>query len=123
METKENTISESNKVIETLTKELESLNAEELHEFFKFFYKMNHTHGNMMYLDQFDEFLSSFDSNPFKVNEDKKFRKQLIDSVIKYAHDYMSLITAAVLIKKKFNIEELTRNYYASVDLFDGNWF
>ena len=122
METKENTINESNKVIETLTKELESLNAEELHEFFKFFYKMNHTHSNMMYLDQFDEFLSSFDSNPFKVNEDKKFRKQLIDSVIKYAHDYMSLITAAVLIKKKFNIEELTRNYYASVDLFDGNW-
>ena len=46
METKENTINESNKVIETLTKELESLNAEELHEFFKFFYKMNHTHGN-----------------------------------------------------------------------------
>ena len=123
METKENTINESNKVIETLTKELESLNAEELHEFFKFFYKMNHTHGNMMYLDQFDEFLSGFDSNPFKVNEDKKFRKQLIDSVIKYTHDYMSLITAAVLIKKKFNIEELTRNYYASVDLFDGNWF
>ena len=123
METKENTINESNKVIETLTKELESLNAEELHEFFKFFYKMNHTHSNMMYLDQFDEFLSGFDSNPFKVNEDKKFRKQLIDSVIKYTHDYMSLITAAVLIKKKFNIEELTRNYYASVDLFDGNWF
>ena len=63
METKENTINESNKVIETLTKELESLNAEELNEFFKFFYKMNHTHGNMMYLDQFDEFLSGFDSN------------------------------------------------------------
>ena len=123
METRENTTNESNKVIETLTKELESLNAEELHEFFKFFYNMNHTHSNMMYLDQFDEFLSGFDSNPFKVNEDKKFRKQLIDSVIKYAHDYMSLITAAVLIKKKFNIEELTRNYYASVDLFDGNWF
>ena len=123
METKENTINESNKVIETLTKELESLNAEELHEFFKFFYKMNHTHSNMMYLDQFDEFLSGFDSNPFKVNEDKKFRKQLIDSVIKYTHDYMSLITAAVLIKKKFNIEELTRNYYASVDLFDGDWY
>ena len=123
METKENTINESNKVIETLTKELESLNAEELHEFFKFFYKMNHTHGNMMYLDEFDEFLSGFDSNPFKVNEDKKFRKQLIDSVIKYTHDYMSLITAAVLIKKKFNTEELARNYYASVDLFDGNWF
>jgi hypothetical protein len=77
----------------------------------------------MMYLDQFEEFLSNFDSNPFKVNEDKKFRKQLIDNVIKYANDYMSLITAAVLIKKKFNMEELTRNYYASVDVFQDNWF
>ena len=84
---------------------------------------MNHIHGNMMYLDQFEEFLSNFDSNPFKVNEDKKFRKQLIENVIKYATEYMSLITAAVLIKKKFNIEELTRNYYASVDVFQGDWF
>ena len=123
MENKENITPENNKVIETLTKELESLSAQELHEFFKFFYKLNHTHSNTMYLDQFEEFLGSFDSNPFKVNEDKKFRKQLIYNVIKYANDYMSLITAAVLIKKKFTIEELTKNYYASVDLFDGDWF
>lgn len=123
MENRETAINESNKAIETLTKELESLSNEELHEFFKFFYKMNHTHSNMMYIDQFEEFLGNFDSNPFKVNEDKKFRKQLIDNVIKYTHDYMSLITAAVLIKKKFNMEELTRNYYASVDVFDGDWY
>jgi hypothetical protein len=123
MENKETAMNETNKVVETLTKELESLSNEELHEFFKFFYKLNHTHSNMMYLDQFEEFLSSFDSNPFKVNEDKKFRKQLIDNVIKYAKDYMSLITAAILIKKKFTIEELTRNYYASVDIFQDNWF
>jgi hypothetical protein len=123
MENKEVAIKETNKVVETLTKELESLNAEELHEFFKFFYKLNHTHSNMMYLDQFEEFLGSFDSNPFKVNEDKKFRKQLIDAVIKYAYDHMSLITAAVLIKKKFNMEELTRNYYTNVDLFEGDWY
>ena len=123
MENKETAIKETDKVIETLTKELESLSNEELHDFFKFFYKLNHTHSNTMYLDQFEEFLGSFDSNPFKVNEDKRFRKQLIDNVIKYANDYMSLITAAVLIKKKFTIEELTRNYYASVDLFDGSWF
>ena len=123
MENKEKINPEVNKVIDTLAKELESLNAEELHEFFKFFYKMNHSHSNMMYLDQFEEFLGSFDNNPFKVNEDKRFRKQLIDNVIKYAHDYMSLITAAVLIKKKFNMEELTRNYYASVDVFDGDWY
>ncbi len=123
MENKENKASETNKVTETLTKELESLSNEELHDFFRFFYKMNHTHGNMMYLDQFEEFLSNFDSNPFKINEDKKFRKQLIDNVIKYAKDYMSLITAAILIKKKFTIEELTRNYYANVDVFEDGWF
>ena len=72
---------------------------------------MNHTHSNMMYLEQFEEFLSSFDSNPFKVNEDKKFRKQLIDNIIKYAYDHMSLITAAVLIKKKFTIDEIIEKF------------
>ena len=123
MENKETATNETNKVVETLTKELESLSNEELHEFFKFFYKLNHTHSNMMYLDKFEEFLGSFDSNPFKVNEDKKFRKQLIENIIKYAHDHMSLITAAVLIKEKFTMEELTQNYYASVDLFDGSWY
>ena len=123
MENKENKAPETNKIIDTLTKELESMNAEELHEFFKFFYKLNHSHSNMMYLDQFEEFLGSFDSNPFKVNEDKKFRKQLIDAVIKYSYDHMSLITAAALIKKKFNMEELTRNYYTNVDLFEGDWY
>ena len=123
METKENITPEVNKITETLSKELESLSAEGLHEFFKFFYKMNHAHGNMIHIDQFEEFLESFDSNPFKINDDKKFRKQLIDNIIKYAFDHMSLITAAVLIKKKFTIEELTRNYYSSVDLFAGDWY
>ena len=123
METKENFTPEVNKITETLSKELESLSAEGLHEFFKFFYKMNHAHGNMIHIDQFEEFLESFDSNPFKINDDKKFRKQLIDNIIKYAFDHMSLITAAVLIKKKFTIEELSRNYYSSVDLFTGDWY
>ena len=123
MEPKENITPEVNKITETLSKELESLSAEDLHEFFKFFYKMNHAHGNMIHIDQFEEFLESFDSNPFKINDDKKFRKQLIDNIIKYAFDHMSLITAAILIKKKFTIEELTRNYYSSVDLFTGDWY
>jgi intein/homing endonuclease len=123
MEDKETVINETSKVTETLIKELESLNDEELHEFFKFFYKMNHAHGNMITQDYFEEFLETFDSNPFKVNEDKKFKKQLIDAVIKYSHDLTSLITAAVLIKRKFTIEEIADNYYASVDLFGGGWF
>ena len=123
MENKETAINETNKIIETLTKELESLSPEGLHEFFKFFYQMNHTHANMITPDNFDEFLEAFDSNPFKVNEDKRFRKQLTDAIIRYAHDHMSLITAAVLIKKKFTVEELADNYYASVDLFAGSWY
>ena len=120
MENKENTV---DKVTETLTKELESLSSEGLHDFFKFFYRLNHQHGNMIELDRFEEFLEAFDSNPFKINEDKAFRKQLIENIVKYAHDHMSLITAAILIKKKFTVEELTQNYYASVDVFDGNWY
>ena len=123
MENKENAVNQANKVTETLTKELESLSAEGLHEFFKFVYKMNHSCANMMLPDRFEEFLSTFDENPFKVNEDKKFRRQLIDNVIKYSHDHISLMTAAVLIKKKFTIEELAQNYYASVDLFAGDWY
>ncbi|MBR6687117.1 MAG: hypothetical protein IKL69_06920 [Paludibacteraceae bacterium] len=123
MEYKDNANNQVDKVTETLTKELESLSTEGLHEFFKFVYKLNHMHSNMIAQDKFEEFLEAFDSNPFKLNEDKAFRKQLIENIIKYAHDHISLITAAVLIKKKFTIEELTRNYYASVDLFDGNWY
>ena len=123
MENKVNANPEANKVIDTLTQELESLSSEELHEFFKFFYKMNHNQANMITPDNFEDFLEAFDINPFKADDDKKFRKQLIDNIIKYAFDHMSLITAAVLIKKKFTTEELAKNYYASVDVFDSPWF
>ena len=123
MENKEIKVPETNKITETLTKELESLSSEGLREFFRFFYKMNHNQTNMITPENFEEFLEAFDTNPFKVNEDKRFRKQLIDNIIKYAFDHMSLITAAVLIKKKFTIEEIIENYYASVDVFDGGWF
>ena len=117
----ENIESKNDKLIETLTKELESLSPEGLHEFFKFFYKISQ--GYMISMEHFEEFLEAFDSNPFKVNEDKKFRKQLIDNIIKYAYDHMSLITAAVLIKKKFTIEEIIENYYTNVDVFCGSWY
>ena len=123
MENKEIAINETDKVTETLAKELESLSAEGLHEFFKFVYKMNHVHGNMMTTDSFEDFLSNFDDNPFKINDSKEFKKQFIENVIKHTFDPMSLITAAVLIKKKFTIEEIANNYYASVDLFGGDWY
>lgn len=88
-----------------------------------FFYRMNHQQGNMIAVEKFEEFLGAFESNPFKINENKAFRKQLIDNIIMYAHDHMSLLTAAVLIKKKFTIDEISQNYYSSIDVFDGNWY
>ena len=120
MENIENTFE---KAAETLTKELESLSDEGLHMFFKFVYNVSHIHGNVITLDEFEEFLAAFDDNPFKINDNKVFRKQLIENIIKYSRDPMSLITIAVLIKKKFTINELTQYYYSSIDLFDGNWF
>jgi hypothetical protein len=123
MENKETTNNEMNKATETLTKEIESLSAEGLHEFFRFFYHLNHQHYNMITPDKFEEFLEAFENNPFRVNEDKAFRKQLIDNIIKYSCDHMSLITAAVLIKKKFTIEEIIQNYYSNVNVFDNGWF
>ena len=95
---------------------------EGLHEFFLFVYKMNHQHFNMICPDQFDVFLEAFESNPFKLNENKQFRKQLIDNIVKYAFDHTSLLTAALLIKKKVTIDEISQNYYSNIDMFGGNW-
>lgn len=120
MENKEQKI---NKATELLVKELEGLNEEGLHEFFIFAYKLNHAQANMIALDQFEEFLQSFENNPFRMTNDKKFKKQLIDNIVKYAFDHMSLLTAAILIKKGFSIEELSSNYYASINAFDNNWY
>ena len=119
----ENTEKNINKAEETLTKELESMSNEGLRDFFMFFYKLNHQHYNMITPEQFEAFLEAFDRNPFKVNEDKAFRKQLIENILKYTCDHMSLITAAVLIKKKFTIEEIIQNYYSNVNVFDNGWF
>jgi hypothetical protein len=123
MKNNENIVNNDNKIVGTLTKELEGLNDEELHEFFMFFYKLNHQQYNMIVPDAFEKFLSSFDSNPFKINNDKTFKKELIENIIEYAYDHLSLITAAVLIKKKFTIDEVAQNYYSNVNLFEHNWF
>ena len=119
----ENIEKKINKAEETLAKELEGMSNEGLRDFFKFFYKLNHHDYNLITPERFEEFLEAFEKNPFKVNEDKVFRKQLIDNIIKYSYDHMSLITAAVLIKKKFTIDEIIDNYYANVNVFEGNLF
>ena len=107
-----------NKTTETLIKELETMSDIGLHDLFMFFYRLNCNHGNMIYGDKFNEFLESFTSNPFKLHEDKAFRKELIENLIKYSFDHMSLLTATLLLKKKFTIDEVINNYYANVDAF-----
>ena len=67
MENKEKINPEVNKVMDTLAKELESLNAEELHEFFKFFYKMNHNQANMISPDILRNFWRLLMSTPLKL--------------------------------------------------------
>ena len=124
MENKEKTAEKVvNKTSEALTKELETLSDSGLHDLFIFFYKLNHQHGNMIDNERFNEFLEAFNSNPFRHHEDKAFRKELIENLIKYAHDHMSLLTAAILIKRKFTIDEIINNYYSNVDVFGYDMF
>ncbi len=112
-----------NKTTETLIKELETLSDSGLHDLFIFFYKLNHQHGNMIDNEKFNEFLEAFHSNPFRHHEDKAFRKELIENLIQYTRDHMSLLTAAMLIKRKFTIDEVINNYYSNVDVFGYDMF
>ena len=128
MEIKEKTTEKApakivNKTTETLIKELETMSDQGLHDLFTFFYKLNCNHGNMIYGDKFNEFLEAFTSNPFRHHEDKAFRKELIENLVKYCYDHMSLLTAALLLKKKFTIDEVIQNYYSTVDAFGYDMF
>lgn len=109
--------------IEILTKEIESLNSIEAHDLVLFYYKINHEHYNITTYDKFNEFLESFDKNPFKLNDDKTFKKQLAESLIACTTDYMSLITAVELIKCKFSVQEIINHYYSTMNVFDNDLF
>ena len=113
----------SEKTTSILTKELETLTDTQLHDLFTFFYKLNHQYGNIITDEKFEEFLSSFDSNPFRPNFDPVFRKPLIQNLIDYTDDHMSLITAVMLLKQQFSTEEIIDNYYSNVDVFSNNLF
>ena len=106
----ENKEKEINKAAEALTKELETMNNESLHDFFIIFYRLNHQHYNMICPDKFDEFLEAFDSNPFKVNEDKTFKKQLIDNIIKYDSHFLHFTTSSDKSEYKTIVYLLTSN-------------
>ena len=111
------------KTAKILTKEIESLNESQLHELFVFYYKLNHQHANLISYDRFDEFLSSFDRNPFRLQKDKKFKDELIKNLIEYTDDQMSLLTAVLLLKQDFTTEEIIYNYYSNVNVFADNYF
>ena len=128
MEIKEKTTEKApakivNKTTETLIKELETMSDPGLHDLFTFFYKLNCNQSNMIYGDKFNEILAAFNSNPFRHHEDKAFRKELIENLIKYSYDHMSLLTATLLLKKKFTIDEVIQNYYSTVDAFGYDMF
>ena len=113
----------SEKTTSILTKELETLTDTQLHDLFTFFYKLNNQHGNIITTEKFDEFLRSFERNPFRTNFDPLFRKQLIQNLISYTDDHMSLITATMLLKQQFSTEEIIENYYSNVDVFCNDLF
>ena len=116
----ENTI---NKMTDALAKELEVLNDSELHDLFIFLYEINHKNCNTIKPEKFIEFLESFKYNPFRKHEDKTSRKELIENLLTYTTDPMSLLTAAMLIKRKFTINEVVNNFYSSFDFYNDNWF
>ena len=111
------------KNIEILTKEIETLNSTEMHDLVLFYYKINHQHFNLTSYDKFNDFLEAFDKNPFRINNDKAFKKQLTENLISFTVDYVSLITAVMLIKRKFTVEEIIEHYYSNVNVFDNDLF
>lgn len=112
-----------NKTTNALAKELEVLNDSELHDLFIFFYQINHQHYNTIKAEKFIEFLESFKYNPFRKHEDKASRKELIENLLCYTTDPMSLLTAAMLFKRKFTLDEVINNFYSSFDFYNDNWF
>ena len=47
----------------------------------------------------------------------------MIDNLIAYTDDHMSLITAIILLKRKFTVDEIMDNYYANVNVFENDLF
>ena len=109
--------------IEILTKEIESLNSIQAHDLVLFFYKINHTHYNITTYEKFNEFLEAFDKNPFKINDDKTFKKQLAETLVTCTTDHINLLTAVELIKCKFSVQEIIDHYYSSMNVFDNDLF
>ena len=121
--TEKNTNSTFQKTTDTLIKELETMSDAGLHDLFLVVYYLSAKDGYMVYGDKFDEFLGAFNRNPFKINEDKAFRKELIENITKYCYDHMNLLTAVLLLKKRFTVNEVINNYYTNMNVFGYDFF
>ena len=53
----------------------------------------------------------------------KSSKKEMIENLLSYTTDPMSLLTAAMLIKRKFTLDEVINNFYSSYDFYNDNWF
>ena len=113
----------SEKTIETLNVEISTLTSTELHDLFLFFYKINHQYPNLTTFEKFYEFMESLEKNLFRVNDDKNYKKQFAENLIAYTDDHFNLITAIMLIKKKFTVDEIIENFYSNVNVYDNNLF
>ena len=113
----------SEKTIETLNVEISTLTSTELHDLFLFFYKINHQYPNLTTFEKFYEFMESLEKNPFRVNDDKNYKKHFDENLIAYTDDHFNLITAIMLIKKKFTVDEIIENFYSNVNVYDNNLF
>ena len=113
----------SEKTIETLNVEISTLTSTELHDLFLFFYKINHQYPNLTTFEKFYEFMESLEKNPLRVNDDKNYKKQFAENIIAYTDDHFNLITAIMLIKKKFTVDEIIENFYSNVNVYDNNLF
>ena len=64
------------KAIEILTQEVNTLNSDELHELFLFYYKINYQHFNLTTFENFNEFDTGFESrflDGYKMEVKNKF--------------------------------------------------
>jgi hypothetical protein len=77
----------------------------------------------MITQDRLSEFLEAFERNPFKIQESKEFKKELIENLLTYSNDQMSLLTAAILIKNEYTLDEIVNNYYSNVDVFGQGYY
>ena len=102
----ENIDKDINKAEEILSKELESMSNEGLRDFFKFFYKLNHEHANMITTDKFDEFLEQS-----RVEGEKFLDLVDVDKIngLQYLNQYRNNIMKRFLSRRGYMVQTTSK--------------